>query len=405
VPEQLDELVLWATEKSPDERPVDAHAMLERLREIERELGVFPQVARAAQTGVIREATPTSELTAVLPAAVTGATSVVSEVDNSTRLRRATKRRQGKGWWLIVLVLLLAALAGAAGWWFGSGPGSMVSVADVADQTFAQAKARLADDTLVAVQKTENNLTVAPGKVIGTDPAAGTPVDKDTKVTVLVSLGPAPVKIAKVIGTDQAEVRNTLKSQVITVDDQTRPFFTGWARDIVVGMMLAPSNGSAAIACGEGCNAHQGDKATLWVSLGALPSVANQSPDQARATLTTAGLKVAANVQRATSNSVPAGQVIGITSRVGGGWWRPGDPTTLVVSTGPALFKVPDVRGMTIADAVSTLQGAGFTVSQDALPAQIFWTLYTVKATDPKHDTLKPKGSTVAITEFKLGGQ
>lgn len=405
VPEQLDELVLWATEKSPDERPVDAHAMLERLREIERDLGVFPQVARAAQTGVIREAAPTSELTAVLPAAVTGATSIVGEVDNSTRLRRATKRRQGKGWWLIVLVLLLAGLAGAAGWWFGSGPGSMVSVADVADQTFVQAKARLAEDTLVAVEKTENNLTVASGKVIGTDPAAGTPVDKDTKVTVLVSLGPAPVKIAKVIGTGQAEVRNTLKSQVITVDDQTRPFFTGWARDIVVGMMLAPSNGSAAIACGEGCNAHQGDKATLWVSLGALPSVANQSPDQARATLTTAGLKVAANVQRATSNSVPAGQVIGITSRVGGGWWRPGDPTTLVVSTGPALFKVPDVRGMTIADAVSTLQGAGFTVSQDALPAQIFWTLYTVKATDPKHDTLKPKGSTVAITEFKLGGQ
>jgi serine/threonine-protein kinase len=121
--------------------------------------------------------------------------------------------------------------------------------------------------------------------------------------------------------------------------------------------------------------------------------------------LTTAGLKVAADVQQATSNSVPAGQVIGITSRVGGGWWRPGDSTTLVVSTGPALFKVPDVRGMTIADAVSTLQGAGFTVSQDALPAQIFWTLYTVKATDPKHDTLKPKGSTVAITEFKLGGQ
>ncbi len=44
VPEQLDELVLWATEKSPDDRPNDAKEMLDRLREIEHELGIAPQV-------------------------------------------------------------------------------------------------------------------------------------------------------------------------------------------------------------------------------------------------------------------------------------------------------------------------------------------------------------------------
>jgi hypothetical protein len=47
VPEQLDELVLWATEKSPDDRPDDAQQMLERLREIERDLGIAPAAARA----------------------------------------------------------------------------------------------------------------------------------------------------------------------------------------------------------------------------------------------------------------------------------------------------------------------------------------------------------------------
>src|SRR4051794_11599941 len=171
VPEQLDELVLWATEKSPDERPVDAHAMLERLRQIERDLGVYPQVARQAPTGVIRESPPTGELTAILPVAPTGPTSAVGDVDNATRLRRATQRRHGKGWWLITLVLLLAALAAGAGWWFGSGPGSMVPVADVAGQTFDAAKARLAEDSLVAVQEGRNSLEDPPGAVIGTDPA------------------------------------------------------------------------------------------------------------------------------------------------------------------------------------------------------------------------------------------
>ena len=97
VPEQLDELVLWATEKSPDDRPVDAREMLDRLREIERELGITPQVARTPPAGAVREHAATGELTAVLPVAATGPASTVGDVDNATRLRRATKRRQAQG--------------------------------------------------------------------------------------------------------------------------------------------------------------------------------------------------------------------------------------------------------------------------------------------------------------------
>ncbi len=161
VPEQLDELVLWATEKSPDDRPVDAREMLDRLREIERELGITPQVARTPPTGAVREHAPTGELTAVLPVTATGPASVVGDVDNATRLRRATKRRQSRGGWLVALVILLAALAATAGWWFGSGPGSLVAVRDVATLTFAEAQAQLAEDSLVAVELGQNSLDVA----------------------------------------------------------------------------------------------------------------------------------------------------------------------------------------------------------------------------------------------------
>ena len=99
VPEQLDELVLWATEKSPDDRPVDAREMLERLREIERDLGITPAGRpHARRPARVREHAPTGELTAVLPLAATGPTAAVGDVDNATRLRRATKRRQAKGW-------------------------------------------------------------------------------------------------------------------------------------------------------------------------------------------------------------------------------------------------------------------------------------------------------------------
>ncbi|NKF33611.1 serine/threonine protein kinase, partial [Pseudomonas sp. BGM005] len=65
VPEQLDELVLWATEKSPDERPDDAQQMLERLREIERGLGIAPAVAAA--TTPQRAQSDSADLTKVMP--------------------------------------------------------------------------------------------------------------------------------------------------------------------------------------------------------------------------------------------------------------------------------------------------------------------------------------------------
>ncbi|HWM17916.1 MAG TPA: protein kinase, partial [Microbacterium sp.] len=153
VPEQLDELVLWATEKTPDDRPDDAKEMLDRLREIEHELGIAPQVARTISAGIIRdESSGTGDLTQVLPAAMTGATTAVDDTDNATRLRTATKRRAVKGRWLFAVVILLTALAAGAGWWFGSGPGSQVAVADVATLTFEQAQQRLAEDSLQAVQ-------------------------------------------------------------------------------------------------------------------------------------------------------------------------------------------------------------------------------------------------------------
>lgn len=402
VPEALDELVLWSTEKSPDDRPVDAREMLDRLREIERDLGVFPQVARTPPRGTVHEGTPTSELTAVMPAAVTGPASTVGDVDNATRLRRATRRRQGKGWWLLVVVLLLASIAAGVGWYFGSGPGSMVAVADVANLTFDAAKARLADDSLVAVQKGENSLDVPVGKVMATAPATGTRVDQDSKVNVIVSLGPAAVTIEKLIQKTETEARAILKSKVISVAEKNTTFYTGYAKDVVVGMMLDPAGDAKAVACGEGCAAHQGDSATLWVSLGGLPSVQGQGADQARKTLTDAGLVVAKDPQTTPSDTVPAGQVIGTTDRAGGGWWRPGDGITLIVSSGPPLFPIPDVSGKNIGDAISALEADGFSVTKEALPPELFWGLYSVDGTKPEAGTMHQKGTKVAIDGFHL---
>ena len=112
IPEELDELVLWATEREPDDRPVDAQAMLDRLREIERSLGVTPLTRGVGSTaGVpIVEDYGSGEVTRVLPGGMIDAAPapVAAALDNSGRLRQRTRRRAGRGAALLVLVLLLA---------------------------------------------------------------------------------------------------------------------------------------------------------------------------------------------------------------------------------------------------------------------------------------------------------
>jgi len=361
VPEQLDELVLWATEKTPDDRPDDAKEMLDRLREIEHELGIAPQVARTISAGIIRdESSGTGDLTQVLPAAMTGATTAVDDTDNATRLRTATKRRAVKGRWLFAVVILLTALAAGAGWWFGSGPGSQVAVADVATLTFEQAQQRLAEDSLQAVQQDVYDIDVAPGVVVGTDPPAGSRLDQDATVQVLVSLGPQPHDVQALAGASAADARSFLLDLNIAVTESNEEFFADAAEDSVIGVSIAPRAGGEAVDCTNGCTALEGDTATLSVSVGPVPDVQGESVDSATAILEERGLSVTGTVEE-TSDDYDEGEVIAIADREGGGAWRPGEAVTLIVSSGPPLFEVPSVVGMTRDEAKAALGAAGFT--------------------------------------------
>ncbi|WP_169582729.1 Stk1 family PASTA domain-containing Ser/Thr kinase [Microbacterium thalassium] len=403
VPEPLDELVLWATEKNPDDRPSDAREMLDRLREIERELAITPVVTRTAAPGAHDDGIPSGELTAVMPAAViTDPTLPVEEVDNATRLRSAAKRRRAKGGWIVALVILLAALAGGLGWWFGSGPGSLVAVTDVSGMTFAEAQQRLAEDSLVAVERGENSLEIEPGLAIGTDPPSGTRVDKDAEIVVLISLGPAEATLESMLGKDKTEVAGILSAEEITVDGE-RGFYTETPANGIVGVMIHPRDGSEDVPCGEGCTVHQGDSATLWVSLGPLPGVRGQDQGAARATLTDAQLEVSEDVIEQASDEIAEGLVIGTSEREGGGWWRPGDEITLIVSTGPPLFEVPDVVGMSRDEAIGALEGAGFQVDYSALWAPFPDEVTEVSSSDPEAGAMLEKGTRIYI-EITVSG-
>lgn len=399
VPEQLDELVLWATEKSPDDRPTDAAVMLDRLREIERELGIAPQVARTLSAGIIREevAGDSGDLTQVLPSTMTAPTAAVDDTDNATRLRAATKRRSAKGAWLMAVVLLLAALAAGAGWWFGSGPGSQIPVPDVANLTFEQAQQRLAEESLQAVQRDVYDIDVAPGVVVGTDPAAGSRLDKDATVEVLVSQGPQPQTVQALAGASAADARGILQAINLTVAEPDQEFFTDVAAGTVLSVTVTPRAGGDAFDCSQGCTALEGDTASLSVSVGALPAVFGETVESATRILQDNNLSVSGTYEEF-RDDLEAGLVIYIAQREGGGDWQPGDSVPLAVSKGPEPVEVPDVVGDSVSDAVAELEDQGFSVAglDGVLP--IFWDIYRVNGTSPGPGELAAPGSTITIT-------
>ncbi|MDT3331636.1 Stk1 family PASTA domain-containing Ser/Thr kinase [Microbacterium sp. KSW-18] len=402
VPEQLDELVLWATERSPEDRPTDAREMLERLREIEKDLGVFPQVVRSTPAGatvVVDDSLDSDEVTRVMPGTFT-APSVTTEIDNATRLRRRSHRNSVKGGWLLAVVLVLAAAAGGLGWWFGSGPGSLVAVPAVEGMSFDSAQSLLADSALVARRSDVHSLEVPAGEAIGTKPGTGTFLDRDTTVTVEISAGPATADLPKLQDRTSAEVETLLKDNSIQVST-TKKYFTSFAADRIVRVYVTQARSAEPVECTDGCSVLQGSTAELRVSLGPLPDVTGKTGDEATDILEKAGMKV--EEDREYSSSVADDLVIRVEDRPGGGSWQQGETLTIVVSDGPQPVEVPNVVGETVRTAVDRLQAAGFKVNPNIEDAEIplggrYWDVYRVRSMTPDGGSLQRPGTTISLT-------
>ncbi|GAA2923248.1 Stk1 family PASTA domain-containing Ser/Thr kinase [Microbacterium luteolum] len=396
VPEPLDELVLWATEKSPDERPDDAQQMLDRLREIERELGIAPAVAAATMSQ--RSQGDSGDLTKVMPGTMVIAdptAPVPAPIDNATVLRRRASRRRARGAFLLTLVLLLAVLAGGVGWWFGSGPGSLIAVPDVAGSTYDQAAEALTAEGLTPVRGEEYSVDVAKDLAIRTDPQAGDRLEKNGEVTVLISLGPQPHTIETLNGKTEDDARAYLDGLNVTVPDETLELFSDADEGIVINAYVTPRGGGDTYDCGEGCDLFEADSVELYVSLGSLPDVADTSVQQATQALTDKGLNVLDERVDQYSDTIAEGRVIGYAERTESGNWRPGDDVRLIVSLGPEPIEIPDVSGISIRDAVKQLQDAGFKPVTAA--PELVWDIFTATRTDPKAGESRVRGSEVRV--------
>ena len=368
VPAELDELVLWATARDPEQRPRDAKAMLEQLIATRDELQTaLPTSATATQRTVVMPAegfSGSNDETQVLGSRASAATGPVLS-DPTTALTTLAGRRRKRGWWVFAAVLMVTALAGGTGWYFGTGPGSRVTIPQsIVGETTEAASGQLKELGLVVASATVQVFDpfVAAGLVAGTDPAIGTSVAKEADITMLVSKGPAPVAVPAIIGVDQTAAKKLLKDAglVYKKADSRTQFSDSVAKDAVISAQGVDDSGNP-IALADGTPYFDKRPVALVVSLGPLPTLTGMTLQEAIDALKAVGVE-GVEGPHTFNDTVPVDQVIGATAETDGAPISPGDQVLIVVSKGVDLVAIPDIIGKSLNAATALLKDAGFAV-------------------------------------------
>ena len=385
LPAALDEVVLQATAKDPDERPADATALAALVRAARRRMTPAELDARpvgSAATMAAAEPTRAAAATAALPVTPPDGTDRTAWLPVGHDVSDEPPRKRHTGLW-VALVLALAAVAAVA-WYLLLGPGAPVEVPRVAGQQAAAAQQVLEREELTVEQVPTFSEDVAKGKAIGTDPDAGSSVRRHSTVELKVSKGPERYAVPSLAGQTQDAASQALADQHLTVGSVEMD----WSEKVPAGQVVS-SDPKA------GASVKRDTAVDLVVSKGPRPidivDYNGKPAADATAALEKAGFEVDASDEQY-NESVAKGSVISQNPNAGTG--HKGDTITLVVSKGPPLVEVPAVTGKQLDEARSLLEAQGFTVEVDKAFGGFFG---TVRSSDPAAGTKVPKGSTVTL--------
>jgi len=396
VPPVIDDLVLRATARDPDLRPMDAASLLAMVRLARRRLpeyaGEARRVADVAEVAEAAEDRGTNAddqfATTAIPIPRFGQQAGPADTPGDTTAertryerttyertapdeagpgdsgpdadtgtlpapggaRRRPWRRPRTGTVVALLVVLLTALVGYGGWYLATG--NRTRVPPVAGLAPAAASAVLSRSHLASrlEQGGAYSETVPKGDVAATEPAAGDRVRRGASIGLRVSIGPERYGVPTLPKLTLADATTALRIAHLTVG----PTSSRYDDTVPQGSVLASSPAAQTLA-------KPGQPVALVLSQGpapvTAPDVAGQPADAARTALERLSLQV----QRATANSdtVPLGSVISLAPATS---LHRRQKVMLTVSLGPELVQVPNVYGQSADQAQATLERAGFKV-------------------------------------------
>ncbi|HEU4449086.1 MAG TPA: Stk1 family PASTA domain-containing Ser/Thr kinase [Gaiellaceae bacterium] len=397
IPPELDQIVLRALAKEPEDRYQTAEELIEDLERVEAGLPISRATATAATA--LLAASPAADATEVL--ASDGPTRVVPPPTAPLPPRPPSyppagydeppprKRRRWAPW---LLVLLLLAAAALAGWWAYNEIQDQLEASEPVGVPLVEGLQReravnvIERAGLEAVVEEEPSLEFDPGIVMEQSPRAGSRIPRGDPVTIVVSTGPRTVEVPRVVGLSFEEAVAALEQAGLE-----------WRREDVFSDRRDPG----VVASQDpkaGTEVEEQTEVLIRVSQGTelipVPDVLDQTEESATQELDQAGFAV--EVVEAPDDDTPPGLVSAQSPDPGIEAER-GSTVQITISTGPEQVTVPDVVGDDEATAQATLEGAGFSVRVRRVPVLDPGQDGLVQDQEPDGNTEADPGSRVTI--------
>ncbi|MFG1633625.1 Stk1 family PASTA domain-containing Ser/Thr kinase [Pseudonocardia alni] len=301
-------------------------------------------------------------------------------------------RRKALLW---VAALAVIGLLGFVGFqlFSSSGP-DQVSVPDVLGQSPDQARQTITQAGLLFSQQDQPSDVAQVGKVVRTDPGGGNQVAENSRVTVYVGSGPAQVTVPSVEGLSPDEAEAKLREAGLQVGGRTERDTSDSGQ---VGKVITSDPGPGQQVSGNTAVSLVVGRKQQTV---AVPDVAGQSADAARATLQNAGFQSISTTEVDSSGS--AGQAVG-TNPSAGTRVAPDQTITIQISRGNQN-QVPNVVGQRVDSAISTLQEAGLSPSIRQVDVSDSSQNGVVLQQSPSGGSEASSGQTVTLTVGSYSG-
>jgi eukaryotic-like serine/threonine-protein kinase len=360
IPHELDQVVLRALAKNPEDRYHSAEEMDADLTRVARGGGVMPETAEAA-TAVLAGA----GITDVSTTAVTRAPTIVTRPRPPAAPPPAAPppepyygyeeppRRRPFWPWLLALAILAAAGIGGYLFWGQIqdqlNANKPVAVPLVRGENVALAVENVQKADLVAKVIRHSHPTAAVGVVYDQSPDEGTRIDRGSTVKLYTSTGAPKTTVPDVRGKASDDAVSELKDAHL----EPKLFYLNSSAEAGTVTGQDPKPDTVAV---------WGTSVRINISKGpepvSVPSVVHLPYDQALGQLQDLGFAVAR--QDVDSNEVK--DTVISQDPAGNTEAPPGSTVTLFVSKGPKTATVPDVTGATRKEGARTLHDQGFRI-------------------------------------------
>jgi len=394
IPPELEAVVLKALDKDASRRYGDAESFIRDLEAVEAHLERGPvdvestAVFAPPAAVVAAPPAPLPSSTAVTPA--TAATvrepppaAEVADVPPAPPPGEPPGER-GRGRWPWILGGALVAALLVAGFFLLIAPPNKANVPEVVGQTLSSARAEVRGAGF-EVDIRRRSDPAAADTVVDQVPSPGTRADEGSTVTLIVSNGPGTVKVPDVVGLEEATARKRVRAAGLA------PKVSRESSTTIADGVVIRSDPSA------GRPVDRRSEVTLVVSSGPeqvdVPDVTGQNQADAVAALREKGLTA---VVREKTSSEPADTVVS-QSPAAGQQIDQGSTVTIFISNGK-VKEVPDVVGLSQAEAEREIEDAGFVASTRTRTTDQPDEDGTVLSQSPRGGAERREGATVAIT-------